>query len=66
MAHYNYVFDGIHPRRVVNILGYILPNTRQTSQLGVLVVYVVDFDGIAPYDNTGHEPFVGPAITRLV
>lgn len=30
-----------------------------------LVVWVVDFDGIAPYDNAGHVPVVGPTIVRL-
>lgn len=31
-----------------------------------LAIYVVDMDGVAPYDNTGNQPLVGPAITRLV
>ncbi|KAF2103403.1 hypothetical protein NA57DRAFT_63943 [Rhizodiscina lignyota] len=30
-----------------------------------LVVYIVDFDGLAPYDTTGHPPLVGPAIVQL-
>lgn len=30
-----------------------------------IVVWIVDFDGIAPYDNTGHEPLVGPTIVKL-
>lgn len=30
-----------------------------------LLVYVVDFDGIAPYDNTGNAPFVGPTIVQM-
>jgi hypothetical protein len=36
------------------------------QRLEHLLVYVVDMDGAAPYDNTGHTPFVGPAITQLV
>jgi hypothetical protein len=35
------------------------------NRLSHLLVYVVDMDGAAPYDNTGHEPFVGPTITQL-
>lgn len=34
------------------------------QNLSSLVVYVVDFDGVAPYES-GPEPFVGPAIVRL-
>ncbi|KAF2143562.1 uncharacterized protein K452DRAFT_246747 [Aplosporella prunicola CBS 121167] len=33
--------------------------------LSSLVVYVVDMDGVAPYDNTGHDPLVGNTITAL-
>ncbi|KAJ4368211.1 hypothetical protein N0V83_006567 [Neocucurbitaria cava] len=33
------------------------------QRLDHLSVYVVDFDGVAPYDTT---PFVGPTITKLV
>lgn len=36
------------------------------QRLEHLLVYVVDMDGAAPYDNTGHTPFVGSAITQLV
>jgi hypothetical protein len=36
------------------------------NRLGHLLVYVVDMDGAAPYDNSGHQPFVGPTITELV
>jgi hypothetical protein len=34
------------------------------KNLEALVVYVVDFDGITPYD-TGNAPVVGPLITQL-
>ncbi|EUC50644.1 hypothetical protein COCMIDRAFT_32159 [Bipolaris oryzae ATCC 44560] len=36
------------------------------QRLDHLLVYVVDMDGAAPYDNTGNAPFVGPTITQLV
>jgi hypothetical protein len=36
------------------------------NRLHHLLVYVVDMDGAAPYDNTGTQPFVGPTITQLV
>jgi hypothetical protein len=36
------------------------------TRLKHLLVYVVDMDGAAPYDNTGNQPFVGPTITQLV
>lgn len=36
------------------------------NRLSNLLVYVVDMDGAAPYDNTGNAPFVGPTITQLV
>lgn len=36
------------------------------SRLSHLLVYVVDMDGTAPFDNTGNAPFVGPTITQLV
>lgn len=36
------------------------------DRLTHLLVYVVDMDGVAPYDNTGTAPFVGPTITQLV
>jgi hypothetical protein len=36
------------------------------NRLHHLLVYVVDMDGAAPYDNTGNQPFVGRAITELV
>jgi hypothetical protein len=36
------------------------------NRLNHLLVYVVDMDGAAPYDNTGNAPFVGPTITQLV
>ena len=36
------------------------------DRLTHLLVYVVDMDGVAPYDNTGTTPFVGPTITQLV
>jgi hypothetical protein len=36
------------------------------NRLSHLLVYVVDMDGAAPYDNTGNAPFVGPTITQLV
>ncbi|OQO09312.1 hypothetical protein B0A48_04710 [Cryoendolithus antarcticus] len=36
------------------------------ANMSSLVVYVVDFDGqVAPYDNIGVEPIVGPAIVGL-
>ncbi|KAF2492022.1 hypothetical protein BU16DRAFT_101420 [Lophium mytilinum] len=35
------------------------------SKINKLVVYIVDFDGQAPYDSTGHAPIVGPAIVQL-
>jgi hypothetical protein len=36
------------------------------NRLHHLLVYVVDMDGAAPYDNTGKQPFVGRTITELV
>lgn len=36
------------------------------NRLSHLLVYVVDMDGAAPYDNTGNTPFVGQTITQLV
>lgn len=36
------------------------------NRISNLLVYVVDMDGVAPYDNTGNAPFVGPTITQLV
>lgn len=36
------------------------------NRISHLLVYVVDMDGVAPYDNTGNAPFVGPTITKLV
>lgn len=36
------------------------------QRLDHLSVYVVDFDGVAPYDTPGNTPFVGPTITKLV
>ena len=36
------------------------------NRLSNLLVYVVDMDGAAPFDNTGNAPFVGPTITELV
>jgi hypothetical protein len=36
------------------------------TRLHHLLVYVVDMDGAAPYENTGNQPFVGPTITQLV
>ena len=36
------------------------------QRLQNLHVYVVDFDGVSPYDTTGHAPFVGPAVTKMV
>ncbi|KAI0590445.1 DUF3533 multi-domain protein [Pyrenophora tritici-repentis] len=39
---------------------------RVEDRLTHLLVYVVDMDGVAPYDNTGTAPFVGPTITQLV
>jgi hypothetical protein len=36
------------------------------NRLSHLAVYVVDMDGVAPFDNTGIQPFVGPTITGLV
>jgi len=36
------------------------------NRLKNLLVYVVDMDGAAPYDNTGNEPFVGQTITQLI
>jgi hypothetical protein len=36
------------------------------NRLSHLLVYVVDMDGAAPYDNTGNAPFVGQTITQLV
>lgn len=36
------------------------------NRLSHLLVYVVDMDGAAPFDNTGNAPFVGPTITELV
>ncbi|KAH7395166.1 hypothetical protein DE146DRAFT_678941 [Phaeosphaeria sp. MPI-PUGE-AT-0046c] len=36
------------------------------NRLKHLLVYVVDMDGAAPYDNTGNQPFVGQTITQLV
>ncbi|KAF2873467.1 hypothetical protein BDV95DRAFT_489965 [Massariosphaeria phaeospora] len=37
---------------------------RVETRLKHLLVYVVDFDGVAPYD-TGNPPLVGPAIVQL-
>lgn len=34
------------------------------KNISSLVVYIIDFDGIPPYD-TGHPPIVGPAIVQL-
>lgn len=36
------------------------------NRLSNLLVYIVDMDGAAPYENTGNAPFVGPTITQLV
>lgn len=36
---------------------------RATSNISSLVVYVVDFDGQAPYDT--YTPIVGPIVTQL-
>ncbi|RAR10373.1 mnng and nitrosoguanidine resistance protein [Stemphylium lycopersici] len=36
------------------------------NRISNLLVYVVDMDGVAPYDNTGNAPFVGPTIIQLV
>lgn len=36
------------------------------NRLHRLPVFVVDFDGVAPYDQTGNQPFVGPTITDLI
>lgn len=36
------------------------------TRLSHLIIYVVDMDGAAPFDNTGNAPFVGPTITQLV
>lgn len=36
------------------------------NRLSNLRVYIVDMDGVAPYDNMGNAPFVGPTITELV
>ncbi|KAF2083925.1 MNNG and nitrosoguanidine resistance protein [Saccharata proteae CBS 121410] len=36
------------------------------ANLSSLVIYIVDFDGqVAPYDNIGHTPIVGPALVQL-
>lgn len=35
------------------------------NRLSNLMVYVVDFDGQAPYDTGTNQPFVGPTITRM-
>jgi hypothetical protein len=35
------------------------------NRLKHLLVYIVDFDGVAPYDNTGNAPFVGPTIVQM-
>lgn len=40
--------------------------THIGQNLGVLHIAIVDFDGqVAPYDNLGVEPFVGPTISQL-
>jgi len=36
------------------------------NRLHHLAILVVDFDGVAPYDQAGTRPFVGPTITELV
>jgi len=36
------------------------------NRLHHLLVYVVDMDGAAPFDNIGTQPFVGPTIIQLV
>jgi hypothetical protein len=36
------------------------------NRLSNLLVYVVDMDGAAPYDNSGNAPLVGPTIIQLV
>jgi hypothetical protein len=36
------------------------------NRLKHLLIYVVDMDGAAPYDNTGNQPLVGPTITELI
>ncbi|KAL6710294.1 hypothetical protein ACN47E_009240 [Coniothyrium glycines] len=36
------------------------------NRLSHLQVYVVNMDGVAPFDNTENAPFVGPTITQLV
>lgn len=36
------------------------------NRLKNLSIYVVDMDGVAPFDNTGNTPFVGRTITELV
>ncbi|GAB7361676.1 hypothetical protein MBLNU230_g1726t1 [Neophaeotheca triangularis] len=39
---------------------------KVNENLGTLVVYVVDMDGqVAPYDNIGVDPLVGPQMTQL-
>ncbi|KAF2703339.1 hypothetical protein K504DRAFT_182703 [Pleomassaria siparia CBS 279.74] len=35
------------------------------NRLSHLRVYIVDFDGSAPYDTTGNAPFVGPTIVQM-
>lgn len=39
---------------------------RVETRLKNLSIYVVDMDGVSPYDNTGNTPFVGQTITQLV
>ena len=40
--------------------------THVESNLSSLVIYIVDFDGqVAPYNNLGIEPIVGPTIVEL-
>ncbi|KAH7088878.1 MNNG and nitrosoguanidine resistance protein [Paraphoma chrysanthemicola] len=36
------------------------------NRLDHLAIYVVDMDGVAPFDSTGNQPLVGPTITKLV
>ncbi|KAH7077425.1 hypothetical protein FB567DRAFT_563451 [Paraphoma chrysanthemicola] len=37
---------------------------RQNDNIGALSIWVVDFDGVAPFTNT--TPFVGPFVTRAI
>jgi hypothetical protein len=39
---------------------------RQNGNVGKLSIWVVDFDGQAPFNNASAPPFVGPFVTRAI